>query len=195
MRRAAGEVLDQRAQRRRPDRDRRAPTDAADCSSRAPARARGPPARRRSCRPSSSSSIFTAVSTWPASSCSSRAMRRRSSSCARSSRRGELLELGGARRQPIALVAEHQEQQAEPDGEDEQHVGEDAVQDRRAEAAQQRIVEVMEPPQDERAGQHGRRAARRCGRARARRRRRSRCVTPDSSSVVVMPATSMLPIS
>ena len=52
-------------------------------TSRTCARAR-PTIAPASMRPSSSSSILTAVSTWPASSCSSWAMRRRSSSCTRS---------------------------------------------------------------------------------------------------------------
>ena len=141
-----------------------------------------------SVRPSSSSSIFTAVSTCPASSCSSRAMRRRSSSCTRSISRVSCSSSGGARRQPIALVAEHDEQQPEADGEEEQHVGEHAVEHRRAEAAQQRVVEMVQAPQDERPGQHRRGAARDARRDRARTRRRSRCVTDDSSSVAEMPA-------
>ena len=108
---------------------------------------------------------------------------------------GQLLELGAARRQPLALVAEHHEQQAEANGEEEQDVGEDAVEHGRAESAQQRIVEVVQPPEHEhdRQDRRGRRARQPRAR-RARTPRRSQIVTAESSTVGVMPAIIMLPI-
>ena len=48
-----------------------------------------------------------------------------------------------------ALVAEHEEQQAEADREEEQDVDEHAVEHAGAEAAQQRVVEMVQAPQHE----------------------------------------------
>jgi hypothetical protein len=66
-----------------------------------------------------------------------------------------LLQLGVARRHRAAFVAEHQEQGAERHRYDQQHVREHAVQHAMAERAQQRVIEMMEPPQQERPRQHG----------------------------------------
>ena len=88
----------------------------------------------------------------------------------------QLLELRAPGRKPLPLAAEDEEQQAEADGEEEQDVGEDAVEHCRAEPAQQRVVEVVQPPEHEHHGQHRRRRAAghaRRGRARTRRPCRS----------------------
>ena len=102
----------------------------------------------------------------------------------------ELLELAAARLERAAPLAEHQEQRADRGRDDEQHVGEHAVQHAGAERAQQRVVEVVEAPQRERPGQHG--GPGRVAPARWRQNTMPvHSVTPDSSTAAESPAMRM----